>query len=140
MHPIRDTAVSVARLGAAMLAGAVLGLLLLPCAGALAQAGARPGTPFGPCQIAGREANLGPTYVGHVAVSGGAGCPQAVRLIGAFYRCQVRHGGIAGSCPSLLEGFRCLEDRYDVVTVQYQARVSCTRGRQRARYEYTQIT
>jgi hypothetical protein len=135
------TVVSVARLrAAAMLAGTVLAVLLLPCGAALAQRGAGPATSSGPCQLTGRQANLGPTYVSRLTVSGGAGCSQALRVIGAFYRCQVRHGGIAGSCLSLVEGFRCQEDRYDVLTVQYQARVSCTRGRQRARYEYTQIT
>jgi len=89
--------------------------------------------------ISGKEESLGPTYVTYVGVSGGASCRQAERLVRAFYRCRVKHGGVAGHCSGV-EGFRCTENRFAKITVQYDSRVSCTHGRERIRHDYTQFT
>jgi hypothetical protein len=91
------------------------------------------------CNISGKEESLGPTYVTYVGVSGGASCRQAERLVRAFYRCRVKHGGVVGHCSGV-EGFRCTENRYAKITVQYDSHVLCTHGRERIRHDYTQFT
>jgi len=129
----------VARIARVLLpAAAAATLLLAPAASAHRRAPT--GRASASCQITGLEANLGPTYVSFVQAGGSAGCSQALRLITSYYRCRVRNGGVAGYCTAAVEGFRCEEDRYSVVTVQYDAHVLCTKGRARVRYGYTQIT
>lgn len=91
------------------------------------------------CKITGKEESLGPTYVTYLGVSGGASCRQGERLVRAFYRCRVKHGGVAGRCSGV-EGFRCTENRYAKIAVQYDSHVQCTRGRERIRHDYTQFT
>jgi hypothetical protein len=93
----------------------------------------------GACNLSGHERSLGPTYVTYISVSGGAGCDQAMRLVRAYYRCRVKHGGVAGHCSGV-EGFRCTEHRYAKIAVQYNAHVLCTRGRESIRHDYTQFT
>ncbi len=117
-------------------------------AGALSVAGgpgaisyaARPlASAAGTCRISGLEESLGPTYVTYLSVSGGASCKQAEQLVRSFYRCRVKHGGVAGHCSGV-EGFHCTEDRYAKIAVQYDSHVLCTRGRERIRHDYTQFT
>jgi hypothetical protein len=92
------------------------------------------------CNISGEEESLGPTYVTYLGVSGGATCKQGKRLVRAFYRCRVKHGsGVSGHCSGV-EGFRCTEDRYATIAVQYDSHVLCTRGGERIRHDYTQFT
>jgi hypothetical protein len=91
------------------------------------------------CRISGHERDYGPTYVTYIGVSGGASCGQAGALVRSYYRCRVRHGGRAGHC-SATSGFRCSEQRTNVIPTQYDARVSCSRGHERIRHNYTQFT
>jgi hypothetical protein len=91
------------------------------------------------CNIRGREQSLGPTYVTYVGVSGGASCAQAQRLVRSYYRCRIKHGGVKGTCGGV-EGFRCTENRYAAIAVQFNAHVYCSRGRERIRHDYTQFT
>ncbi len=91
------------------------------------------------CNISGLEESLGPTYVTYLGVSGGASCRQGEKLVRAFYKCRVKHGGVAGHCSGV-EGFHCSEDRYAKIAVQYDSHVLCTRGRERIRHDYTQFT
>ncbi len=91
------------------------------------------------CNISGKEESLGPTYVTYLGVSGGASCRQAERLVRAFYQCRIKHGGVTGHCSGV-EGFRCSENRYAKIAVQYDSHVLCTRGRERIRHDYTQFT
>ncbi len=133
---------SVLRFGAMVgMTAAIAAPLAMPVGG-LAQTapGNAQARAAGTCKIAGREESLGPTYVTYVGVSGGASCSQALRLVRSFYRCRVKHGGVSGHCNSLVEGFRCTEDRFAAITVQYDSRVDCTRGRERVRHDYTQFT
>jgi hypothetical protein len=119
----------------AMLAG----LMALPASGSASPAGPQRAQLAGACRIAGHEESLGPTYVTYVGVGGGASCSQALRLVKSFYRCRLSHGGVKGRCSSV-EGFRCTENRYASIAVQFNSRVLCTRGRETVRHNYTQFT
>jgi hypothetical protein len=93
----------------------------------------------GSCRIAGQERKLGPTYVTAVSVGGGASCHQALTLVRSYYHCRLKHGGAAGHCTGV-EGFRCTEHRFLVIKVQFNAKVTCTRGHEQIRHEFTQFT
>lgn len=125
---------------ALLVASAVAGALSVAGAGSAISAAAQPlAGAASTCKISGKEQSLGPTYVTHIGVSGGASCRQGERLVRAFYRCRVKHGGVAGHCGGV-EGFRCSENRYATIAVQYDSHVLCTRGRERIRHDYTQFT
>jgi hypothetical protein len=93
----------------------------------------------GACSIRGKEESLGPTYVTYVEVRGGVSCGFALHLVKAYYQCRVKHGGVKGTCSGV-EGFRCSENRYLKIAVQYDASVACTRGSERVFHKYTQFT
>jgi len=91
------------------------------------------------CNIRGKEESLGPTYVTYLEVRGGAGCIFAEHLVRAYDQCRLKHGGPAGTCAGV-DGFRCSENRYLKISVQYDASVTCTRGSERVFHKYTQFT
>jgi hypothetical protein len=123
-----------------LLAIGCVGALSLSVSGNASGSGARhTASAAKACNISGHEESLGPTYVTYVGVSGGASCSQATRLIRAYYRCRIKHGGVTGHCSGV-EGFRCTENRYAAIAVQYDSRVLCTRGRESIRHNYTQFT
>ncbi len=122
----------------ALLTAALLGLLTLAAVGAASSSGAPLARAAGSCNISGRQQSLGPTYVTYVGVSG-TSCSRALRLVKSFYRCRLSHGGVKGHCSSV-EGFRCSENRFAAISVQYDSHVLCTRGRERIRHDYTQFT
>jgi hypothetical protein len=122
-----------------VLAPAGAALLLAAAGGARGDAAGPLARAAGSCNIRGHEQSLGPTYVTYIGVSGGASCAQAGRLVRAYYRCRIKHGGVKGHCGGV-EGFRCTENRYAAIAVQYNAHVSCTRGRERIHHDYTQFT
>ena len=122
-------------------------LATLSALGALSIAGEAPAAPApaardhtaGACRIKGKEQSLGPTYVTYVGVSGGANCAFALHLVKAYDQCRLKHGGVKGTCSGV-EGFRCRENRYAKITVQYDASVTCTKGHQVVFHKYTQFT
>ena len=118
----------------------------LTAVAALSLLGTTPGASAGPtahsasaCHIKGKERSLGPTYVTYVGVSGGASCGFALHLVKAYDQCRVKHGGVKGTCSGV-DGFRCRENRYSKITVQYDASVTCTRGHEVVFHKYTQFT
>jgi hypothetical protein len=126
------TLVSVALLATGVLSLAASG----PSLGSPAQPLARAAST---CSLKGHEQGSGPTYVTSLSVSGGASCAQGLKLVRSYYRCRVQHGGVSGHCSGV-EGFRCSEDRFAKITVQFDARVTCTRGREVVKHQYTQFT
>lgn len=123
-----------------LVAIALVGALWSSAAGsALGSADRQPARAASACNISGHERSLGPTYVTYLGVSGGASCARAKQLVRAYYRCRLKHGGVAGHCGGV-EGFHCSEHRYATIVVQYDSHVLCTRGNQRIRHDYTQFT
>ena len=115
---------------------AALGALGLAPAGAPAAPRAHTASA---CNIKGKEESLGPTYVTYVEVRGGASCGFALHLVKAYDQCRLKHGGVRGYCSGV-DGFRCRENRYLKIAVQYDASVTCTRGAERVFHKYTQFT
>lgn len=88
------------------------------------------------CSLAGRYQRLGPSYVETLEVRGVA-CKTGERVVSAYYRCRLRSGGLAGHCHNRVLGFACRERRSGI-PVQFDARVTCTRGRAMVVHRYTQ--
>jgi hypothetical protein len=121
-------------------------LALALFAGTLANLGAASGSAVAAsaartttCRISGSDESLGPTYVTYLGVSGGPTCAAGKTLVHAYYRCRIKQGGVTGHCSGV-ERFRCSEHRYAVIAVQFDARVTCSRGRERILHDYTQFT
>jgi hypothetical protein len=115
-------------------------LLAVSAASAAAPATARPlASTAAACSITGKQENQGPTYLTSLSVSGGANCATGLSVVRAYYRCRVHAGGVKGYCHSSVLGFRCSEKRTGI-SIQFDSRVTCARGRQRVYHTYTQDT
>ncbi|MEA2299052.1 MAG: hypothetical protein QOF77_1988 [Solirubrobacteraceae bacterium] len=127
------------------MAAAIAVLGISPIGAGLAQAGAGAGAGAAaaatatPCNIRSQAQSLGPSYVTSLTVAGGAGCAEARAVVRGYYRCRIRAGGVRGRCHVAVLGFRCAEQRMGI-SVQFNARVTCTRGRRRIVHTYTQNT
>jgi hypothetical protein len=120
---------------------ASLGAGLLPQAG-----GAVPTTHvagFTPCNISGKQQQLGASYVTSLKVQGVA-CAKAEKVIKAYHQCRHESGGPAGTCGSTLLGFKCNDGkRTGVPNVQYNATTKChkvSNPSKRVKSRYTQNT
>lgn len=91
------------------------------------------------CNIAGKERKLGATYVTSLKVSG-ISCRAAEDVVKAFHRCRRANGGADGRCTRRVSGFRCTETRFNKISTQYDAKVSCRRTGKRIDFTYTQFT
>lgn len=90
------------------------------------------------CSVKSKERKLGPTYVTALSTTG-VSCKTGERVVRAYYRCRVRHGGKKGRCTSRVEGYRCTETRESIPT-QFDAKVRCRKGDARVNHSYTQFT
>lgn len=83
-----------------------------------------------------------PTYTRSLKVSGGAKCATGHKLIKAYYKCRVAKPspGKKGRCTSKVLGYTCTEKRSNVIKTQFDARVTCKRGKARIVSDYTQFT
>lgn len=91
------------------------------------------------CSLKGKERRLGPTYTTSLRVTR-TSCASGERIVRAFYRCRVRAGGRKGTCRSRVSGYRCSERRSNVIPTQFDARVTCKKGRASVVHSYTQFT
>ncbi len=122
--------------GSALVAGALAALALVP---ASAQAAS--------CSLSAdeeyhRAGKSLPTYTRSLKVSGGATCATGHKLIKSYYKCRVASPspGKKGRCTTKVLGFSCSERRSNVIKTQFDATVTCRKGRQRVVTEYTQFT
>ena len=90
------------------------------------------------CNISRVWHKLGPTYVETLAVSG-TSCANGEKTIRAYDACRRAHGGVRGHCTSVVNGFRCREQRYNS-PIQFTAKVSCTRPRASVGFAYSENT
>lgn len=88
-----------------------------------------------------RANNKLPTYTRSLRVSG-TSCATGHRLIRAYYRCRVAapSSGKRGRCTSRVLGFSCSERRSNVIKTQFDARMTCRKGRARVVSDYTQFS
>jgi hypothetical protein len=115
--------------------------------GLLAQTGSASPTAhaasFSPCDISGKQQDLGASYVTSLKVQG-TSCAKAENVIKAYHRCRHQSGGPAGTCSSTLLGFKCKDGkRTGVPNVQYNATAKChklSNPSKRVKSRYTQNT
>ena len=83
-----------------------------------------------------------PTYTRSLKVSGGASCASAHKFIRSYYRCRVASPspGKKGRCTTKVSGYTCSERRSNVIKTQFDANVTCKKGRARILTKYTQFT
>ena len=120
----------------AVLAGVVGAALAGPAAGSAPRASTKV------CEIA-DDAYPGDGYFtgGYFTVRG-VRCRTGKKLMIAYYKCRVSHGGKKGKCPTstkLLGTFRCKEKRTSIPT-EINARVTCTRRGAEVVHTYQQNT
>ena len=89
------------------------------------------------CGISGQQRDLGPTYVLSVSARR-VSCRRAKRLVRAYYNCRIDNGGKRGKCGGV-SGYSCSETRSGIRS-QFDARVTCKKGRKRVKHTYTQNT
>jgi hypothetical protein len=87
-----------------------------------------------------RTGKKGPTYARSLRVSGGATCATGHKFIRSYYRCRIASGGKKARCTRRVLGYSCTEKRSNVIPTQFDARVTCRKGRARIVHEYTQLT
>lgn len=92
------------------------------------------------CSTRNIEQKLGasPGYVNALSTRR-VSCRDARDFSRRYHRCRRANGGRKGRCPRLLR-FRCTEQRYNVISLSFDSKVLCTRGSQRIRQTYTQLT
>jgi hypothetical protein len=116
-------------------------------AGLLASTGAASPTAhaasFTPCNISGKQQQLGASYVTSLKVQG-VSCAKAEKVIKAYHQCRHQAGGAAGTCGATLLGFKCKDGkRTGVPNVQYNATAKChkvSNASKRVKSRYTQNT
>jgi hypothetical protein len=98
---------------------------------------------FAPCNINGKQQQLGASYVTSLKVQG-VTCTKAEKLIKAYHQCRHENGGPAGTCGDTLLGFKCNDGkRTGVPNVQYNATAKChkvSNPSKRVKSRYTQNT
>jgi hypothetical protein len=98
---------------------------------------------FTPCNISGKQQQLGASYVTSLKVQG-ASCTKGEKVIKAYHQCRHQNGGAAGTCNSTLLGFKCKDGkRTGVPDVQYNATAKChkvSNPSRRVKSRYTQNT
>ena len=90
------------------------------------------------CSLAGKQRSLGATYVTQLSVTG-TSCASAERVVKAYHACRFRRGR-AGTCGSTVRTFRCRERRSNVISTQFDAKVTCQKTGARILHSYTQFT
>lgn len=118
---------------------AVTGLIVALLLPAAAQAASGPdASAAANCSTRGIERKLGASYVTQLSTRR-VTCADARSFSRLYHRCRRENGGRRGRCPRV-RGFRCSERRFNVIRISFDSRVLCTRGGQRIRQTYTQLT
>ena len=125
------------------IAGVLVAIGLI--AGGLAQVGgASPiaqKSSFSPCDINGKQQDLGASYVTSLKVQG-VSCAKGEKVIKAYHQCRHQNGGPDGNCSDTLLGFKCKDGkRTGVPNVQYNATARChkaSNASKRVKSRYTQ--
>jgi hypothetical protein len=93
----------------------------------------------GGCNLAGKYRSLGPTYAEKLSVSGTT-CGTGEKVITAYNKCRLKAGGAKGYCHSRVLGYGCSEKRPETSPIQFIALVSCSAGRHRITFTYSENT
>src|SRR4051794_34792037 len=65
---------------------------------------------FSPCDINGKQQDLGASYVTSLQVQG-VSCTKGEKVIKAYHQCRHQSGGAAGMCTATVLGFKCKDGK-----------------------------
>jgi hypothetical protein len=131
---------TLARTSAAACAVIALAVSLSLTAAAAAGAATAPvASATGGCTLGNKGRTLGPTYVTQLSVSH-TSCATGMKVIRAYNHCRLASGGVKGYCRSKVLGFRCSEHRPQSSSIQFIAKVRCTKGRAVVTFTYSENT
>src|SRR5512132_1439962 len=65
---------------------------------------------FTPCNISGKQQQLGASYVTSLKVQG-VSCVKAEKVIKGYHQCRHQNGGAGGTCGTTLFGFKCKDGK-----------------------------
>jgi hypothetical protein len=84
------------------------------------------------------QRHLGASYVTSLKVAN-TSCRKGKKVVKGFHECRIESGGANGKCRAKVLGYSCDEHRFDAIPhVQYNSRVTCTRGDRVVKHTYTQ--
>jgi hypothetical protein len=127
---------STKTLGVGLLSAAVLLTGVIGASGAGAAPGASAAVSLSPCNISGKQQNLGASYVTSLKVAS-VSCAKGEKIVKLYHACRKENGGDVCGNPG--KGFRCKEGkRQEVPGVQYNATMKCRKGAKRVKSSYTQ--
>jgi hypothetical protein len=116
---------------------AVVGALAVLPAGAQAASGPE-AVAAKACSLAGKTRSLGPTYTTSLSVTR-VSCSKGRSLVKDYYHCRLDNGGKRSRCGGV-SGYKCSERRSNVIPTQFDASVTCKKGRKTVKHTYTQFT
>jgi hypothetical protein len=127
------------RISAGIAIAALLATALIGTGAATAGAGSVATASSTSCNLTTHEQrHLGASYVTSLKVSH-VSCRKGKKVIKAFHECRTAGGQAQGKCDTKVLGYSCTEHRFDAVPhVQYNSRVTCTRGNKVVKSSYTQ--
>ncbi len=67
-------------------------------------------------------------------------CAKGNQIAVAYYKCRVKAGGITGHCKTKVLGFTCKESARESIPTEFDARVTCTKGKEKVVHTYQQNT
>ncbi|MEJ7893627.1 MAG: hypothetical protein WKF94_13420 [Solirubrobacteraceae bacterium] len=112
-------------------------LLVFATASGAAYAGGPTAQAAKSCGISGKERSFGATYVTTLSTRN-TSCRNGEGVVRGFHRCRRELGG--DTCSRKVDGYRCTQTKLATSPLQYDARVTCTRGGKRVKHTYTQNT
>ena len=124
--------------GAATVAGALIGLAWLPATGAARTVDATAHAAATNCRLPGEGRTLGATYVERLSVTG-TSCATGISLIKQYNACRLKAGGAAGECTKTIMGYKFNEKRQSS-PIQFVASVTAKNGRKVVSFTYTENT
>ena len=90
------------------------------------------------CSLSGKTRSLGPTYTTALSVKH-VSCSKGESLVRSYYNCRLDNGGKRARCGGV-SGYSCSERRSNVIRTQFDASVTCKKGRKVVKHSYTQFT
>lgn len=90
------------------------------------------------CHVSTTSHKYGTTYLFSLKVSR-VSCAGGVNVVKAFNACRHRHGK-AGRCHRRVLGYACRERRFARIATEYDADVTCVKGRRSVKFHYEQFT
>jgi hypothetical protein len=85
------------------------------------------------------ERHSGPTYLLKLSVFR-TRCKNGKKVVKGYYKCRKNNGGRRGHCKKRVFGYKCSEKRFnELPKTQFDARVTCKKGRRKIKHTYEQF-